>query len=217
MPSTSIGDRHGVDAEGQLGVQAWLNLLQVSAEALHDGDGVARNGVEGRPSDQGDENETGDQEDHPAARATAGHHPSESILPLPNQLLELGTASSPVAPRAALVAVIALGWHSDALPWFRRVGCPEASSGPLPFTRAARPAARCTKPRCVSMCPSGRARTRPCPASPSPRRRPAPVGGPEAPEAEHRPRSALGAAMALPDGHTYLRSSAAVLAIGRVF
>src|SRR3954449_1104402 len=122
MPSTSIGDRHGVDAEGQLGVQAWLNLLQVSAEALHDGDGVARNGVDGRPSDQGDQNETDDQEDHPAARATAGHHPSESILPLPNQLLKLGTASSPVAPRAALVAVTALGWHSGALPWFRRVG-----------------------------------------------------------------------------------------------
>ena len=44
-----------------------------------------------------------------------------------------------------------------------------------------------------------------------------PSGGPEAPEAEHRPRSALGAAVALPDGRTCLQSSAAVLAIGRVF
>ena len=42
-------DRRDVNAEGQLEVQSWLNLLEISAEALHDGDGVARNGVD-RPT-----------------------------------------------------------------------------------------------------------------------------------------------------------------------
>ena len=48
-------DRRDINAERQLEVQAWLNLLEIFAEALHDGDEVARHGVVGRPNGQGDQ------------------------------------------------------------------------------------------------------------------------------------------------------------------
>jgi len=52
-------DRCRINAQRQLEMQSRRNFLEILAEALHDGDRVARYSVVGRPCDQTDQSEGG--------------------------------------------------------------------------------------------------------------------------------------------------------------
>ena len=85
---------------------------------------------------QADQSEDG--KDDYSARATTRHDLLESILPLPDQILKIGTGFGPATPGAAPAAVTVLRWHWNVLSWLYRVsscvcfGLP----GPPPIDRS---------------------------------------------------------------------------------
>ncbi len=93
---------------GSLKCSPGWNVLEILAEPLHDSDRVARHGVIGRPCAQGNQREQG-QDDHAAPAATRQHLP-ELLLPLPDQVPEIGgcAPAAPATPGATLTAVTVL-------------------------------------------------------------------------------------------------------------
>ncbi len=99
-------------------MQARRGVLEILAEPLHDSDGVARNSVIGRPCAQAGQSEDGKKDDRTQADTTR-QDLLESILSLPDQILNIRTAVGPAAPGAA-TAVVVLRPHLNVLLSCRR-------------------------------------------------------------------------------------------------
>src|SRR5688572_1890045 len=91
-------------------MQSRWNVLEILAKTLHDRDGVARHGVIARPCSQADQSEH--REDDQSAWAATRHDLLESILPLPDQMLNIGARFGPAIPGAATAV---LRWHWNVL------------------------------------------------------------------------------------------------------
>src|ERR1700738_3117474 len=86
-------DGRDINAQRQLEMQSRRNVLEILTEPLHDSDRVAWHSVIGRPCDQTDQGKGG-KEDY-RSQATTRQYLLQSILPLPDQILNIGTGFGP--------------------------------------------------------------------------------------------------------------------------
>jgi hypothetical protein len=94
-------------------MQSRLHVLEVLAEPLHHGDGVAGNRVVGRPCAQAGEHQD-DERNRATPTAAAGQDPLEPVLSLADQVFKVG-GSDPATRGTAPTSVTVLRWHRDFL------------------------------------------------------------------------------------------------------